>query len=89
MKTIFLALLFTTPIFAALPPFAQTEREIRVIINSKELQQFIPYSDVFEKLTKTEEGYLITTNKREVRAVVHYSNESRVGPAEFSIEFLK
>ncbi len=89
MRTIFLALLFTTPMFAALPPFAEAEREIKMIIKSKELHQFIPYSDAFEKITKTDEGYLITTNKREVRVVVHYSKESHIGPAEFTIEFLK
>ena len=89
MKLICLACLFVMPMFAALPPFAQAEREIKAILESKQLPEFSPFSDIFEEISKTDDGYLITTNKREVHVIIHYSKTSRVGPAEFTLEFVK
>jgi hypothetical protein len=89
MKLVLLATLIAANAFALLPPFAQAERELKEILNYPELHEFIPYSDVFEEIAKTEEGYLIKTNKREVRVIVHYKENSKIGPLEFSIEFVQ
>ncbi len=89
MRFICLALLFVTPIFAVLPPFAEAKKEIKMILESDELAKYIPYGDVFEQIIKTDEGYLITTNKREVRVLVHYSKEHKIGPSKFTLEFEK
>jgi hypothetical protein len=89
MKIVLFATLIAVNAFALLPPFAQTERELKEILNYPELHEFIPYSDVFEEIVKTEEGYLIKTNKREIRVVIHYKENSKIGPAEFSIEFVQ
>ncbi len=88
MKGILLALLLAANAFAVLPPFAEAERELKEILNHPELHEFIPYGDVFEEIVKTEAGYLIKTNKREVRVVIHYKENSKIGPTEFSIELI-
>ncbi|MBM3193102.1 MAG: hypothetical protein FJZ59_02570 [Chlamydiae bacterium] len=88
MKYVVFAVLILGSVFGALPPFAQTERELREILNNPKLHEFIPLSDAFEEIVKTEEGYLIKTNKREVRAIIHYKESGKIGPAEFTVEFL-
>lgn len=77
------------PLIAALPPFAQDTREIRAILDSQELYEHIPFSDCFEEISKTDAGYLITTNKRHVLVIVHTveSAERICGPRQFTLEF--
>ena len=87
MKLIWLACLFVMPVFAVLPPFAEAKREIKSILESEELAKYIPYGDVFDQIIKTEEGYLIKTNKHEIRVIVHYVKNSRIGPVEYTLEF--
>lgn len=74
-------------VLGALPPFAEAKREISAILNSSELSEFIPYGDVFESLIKTEDGYVITTNKRQIDVALYYSKNSLIGPSLFTIEF--
>ncbi len=73
--------------FCALPPFAEAKREVIAILNSPKLSEYVPYGDVFESLTKTDDGYLIITNKREVEVIIHYAKNSHIGPKQFTIEF--
>lgn len=88
MRAFFLAVLLSSPMFAVLPPFAEARREIQAIFQSEELAEFIPYGDVFEELIKIDEGYLIITNKRHVKVVMHYTPNQRIGPPKFTIEFV-
>lgn len=88
MKIVLFAVLALGSAFAALPPFAQNERELREILNDPKLHEFIPFSDALEEIVKTEEGYLIKTNKREVRVIIHYKESTKIGPSEFWVEFL-
>ncbi len=77
------------PIVAALPPFAEDAREIRAILDSPELHEYIPLSDCFEEISKTELGYLITTNNRHILVIVHNveSPQKICGPKQFTLEF--
>ncbi len=87
MKLLSVLSLFALPLFAALPPFAEAKREIKAILESEELAQFIPYGDCLEQIIRTEEGYRIITNKREVEAIIHCEESSTPGPKKFNIEY--
>ena len=88
MRAFFLAILLSAPMFGALPPFAEAKREIEAIFQNETLSEFIPYGDVFEELLKIDEGYLIVTNKRQVKVVLHYTPNERIGPPKFTMEFV-
>lgn len=74
---------------AALPPFAQSKREIEAILTSQELYQYIPSSDVLQQIVKTPTGYLIITTTRIVPVSVRYLSNRNLGPARFSVKFYK
>jgi|688.fasta_scaffold2056354_2 hypothetical protein len=74
-------------IFAALPPFAEDKRIVIEILKDEKLANFIPYGDVLVRIEKYDDGYLLTTNKRAVLAIVHYESSDRIGPRNFNIEF--
>jgi hypothetical protein len=87
MKLIAILSILAMPLCAALPPFAEAKREVKAILESEELAEFIPYSDCLEQIIKTENGYRIITNKREVEATIHYEENSNMGTKKFSIEY--
>ena len=68
----------------ALPPWAQRAREIEAILKSDELN-----GKVIEGIEKTEEGYLIHTDKGDLRALIHYTpQQKQIGPPAFEFEFI-
>lgn len=76
-------------LLGALPPFAQGKKEIEAILNSPEIDQFIPSGDMILEITKTDFGYLIITNNRSVGVIIHYQAPSKPGPVSFTIEFMQ
>ncbi len=88
MKVFCLALLLSTQLVAALPPFAEAKREIQAILESDKLSEFVPYGDVFEEIVKIDGGYLIVTNKRAVQVIVHFEKNPLIGPPKINLEFV-
>ena len=66
MKILFAAFLLTTPMFAVLPPMAQTQREIKAILDSSEFYDYVSILDTFDQIIKTEDGYLIKTTRNQI-----------------------
>lgn len=89
MKLLITAFLVTLPLFAALPPMVQAERELKAILNDPKLHEYVSTVDVFERIEKTQEGYLIVTSRHQVAVIVHYLEPKAgfVGPAQFTLEF--
>lgn len=75
-------------LIAALPPFAQTNKELQAILNSKELYQYVTVNDCFKSIQKTENGYLIITEKERVIITIRYGRSHNImGPIPFTLEF--
>jgi hypothetical protein len=87
-KTIFGVLLFgTQAVFAALPPLAQSEREIQAILTSQEGYRLLGGADPIEQISRVEKGYLISTRHKELKVDINYVKTDRIGPQEFTLFF--
>lgn len=90
MKKYILAVFFgcIAPCVAALPPFAQSKKEIEAIFNSAEINQHIPQEETILQFTKIDNSYLVVTNTyRSILIDVHYLPSQKVGPVAFTLEF--
>ena len=89
MKTILTMLLLTSGsmVFAALPPLAQSEREIQAILSSRESYDLLGGANPIEQIIRMENGYLIITARKEMKVDVIYVNTGKIGPAEFKLQF--
>lgn len=81
------AILFTLHVQAALPPLYQGIKEIQAILESAELAQKLPSGDVIEEIKRTDTGFSITTNKRELQVHVTYVKTGKIGPDDFTLRF--
>lgn len=72
--------------FAALPPLAQSEREIKAILDSHETYQLLGGAEPIDQIVRTENGYLLITAHKELLVDIHYL-PAKIGPAEFELSF--
>lgn len=72
---------------AALPPFAQSVRELDAILNGEEIKNYVPVGDMILQITRTPPGYILITNKRIVLIDVIYCPDSGIGPVKFKLIF--
>jgi hypothetical protein len=84
---LFTSLLSFLPIEGLLPPLYEGIKELQTLLASPLLAQKLQAGDVIEKIEKTEKGYKVTTNKRELEITLHYSSDHKIGPADFTLEF--
>lgn len=84
-----LALCLSPTIFAALPPFAQSKREILAILNSNELAQYFNSAEAIKSIKHYESSYTVSSNKKEIVIDIIYpeSTERKAGPIEFELLF--
>lgn len=72
---------------ALLPPVWQGVAEVKAILNSKELNQYLDSGDILEGITKHEDGWLISTNRSQVFVKVAPEPQNMPGPEKFHLEF--
>lgn len=87
MKKIALILLSMTTLQAALPPLAQSSREIKEIVSSPELYQKLGGAQGIESIFKVEGGYQVFTRDHSIYVKVNYLPSQQPGPAKFALEF--
>lgn len=89
MKSICFALaFFASSLFGALPPLAQSSKEIQAILADPRLQEQLGSAEVIHEIIRTNGGYVVMTQSYSMRVDVHYSNEPRrIGPVSFHLEF--
>ena len=75
--------------FAALPPLWQGVEELKVILADKRLGDYLDAGDVITAIKKTEEGWIIITNKKRVTVNLTYEKSSKPGPVQFRISFFE
>ncbi|MBM3199070.1 MAG: hypothetical protein FJZ58_07470, partial [Chlamydiae bacterium] len=88
MKTLMVcSFLWVLPCFALLPPLYQGVQEVEKILHSSDLA---PYAgESLCTIEKTNEGYLVETNKHSLWFIVTKLPSSQIGPMPFSISLQK
>lgn len=90
MITALVAMLLTTQcVFAALPPLAQSLKELKAILNSDEVADSLGMAEPIIEISRTEEGYLIRTQSQKLSVDVIYKSSKIIGPVPFDLKFHK
>lgn len=90
MKRLLLAaFLLQGSLFAALPPYGQSVRELQSLVTDNQLYQILGDSEMIQDIVKTDQGYAILTKNVYIRATIHYSPEVKIGPVAFTFSFEK
>jgi len=71
-------------LFGLLSPLAQSEKEIRAILESASA---IPAGEVIQSIVRTEGGYSVATSHYTVQVGVEYFPNKRPGPVPFELHF--
>ncbi len=74
--------------FSALPPLAQSIKEMQAILADSRLYHSLGSPEMIQEFVRTEEGYLITTQHYTLQVNVKYlRGQHRIGPVQFELEF--
>jgi hypothetical protein len=88
MRTLLFALLIaSSPTYAALPPLAQSAREIKAILEAPETFDLLTGAEPIEQIARTKNGYLLVTKHRELLVDIEYLPMEKMGPAKFKLIF--
>ena len=88
MKMI-IAVLFAIGAHAALPPLAQSAREIQAILTDPKTYQILGSAEQIQEVRKTDTGYLVVTKNYQLQVDVRYGGGDRIaGPVHFELEHL-
>lgn len=86
-KKIALLLLTISSLQAALPPFAQSSKEVKAILADPRLYQTLGGAHVISEIQRVEGGYVVFTAANKVLVKVNYLPSQMPGPARFELEF--
>lgn len=90
MKKFFLTIFFVLGVissYAALPPFFQSSKEIKSILNDQRTYEKLTSGDLILEVKKVEGGWMVTTNHHELFVEVNYIPPQHPGPVEFDLLF--
>ena len=74
-------------LFAALPPLAQSSREIQALVADSRIHTLLGSAEAIEEIIRTASGYVVMTKKNLLRVDVEYQSASRPGPVPFKLHF--
>ena len=90
MKKIwFGCLLISSSLFAALPPLAQSTREMQALLADSHLQDWLGSAEMLQEIVRADGGFVVVTQNYSMKVDVHYLPAKRIGPAQFQFEFQK
>jgi hypothetical protein len=75
--------------FAALPPMAQSSKELQAVLRSDFLRSEEMTAEAIVKIEKTDEGFIMETTHFIIPILIHYVPRDGAGPSLFDVEFLK
>jgi hypothetical protein len=87
MKKFALLLLSLTSLQAALPPLAQSSREIKAIVEDARLFQSLGGQETISQIVRIEGGYEVYTQSQAIQVFVHYLPPVNKGPIPFELQF--
>ena len=80
-------LLCSNVVFAALPPLAQSSREIHAILESSKTYELLGGAEPIEEILHNKSGYLLITTRQQLQVDIHYLPSDKMGPTPFKLEF--
>ncbi len=85
----FLFVLFASTAFAALPPLAQSRRELQAVLADNRFYNSLGSAEMIQEIIRTNEGFLIFTQNYSMHVDVKYGGGDRrvIGPIHFELEF--
>jgi len=87
-KIFFLLAIFYSAAHAALPPMAQSIREIEAILSDPQLYQILGSAEMIQRIEQIEHGhYIVLTRNHSLQVTLNFIPLGHPGPAKFSIEF--
>lgn len=91
MKTFILGLasFFTLATYAdaALPPYYQSTKEFRALLDSNQLTNILGSGEAIRSITRDDKGFIIQTTKYKLRVDVVFDAMDHPGPAKFHLAF--
>lgn len=89
MKKLFFILIASAS-FAALPPLAQSTRELQAVLSNTQFYQNLGSAELIKDIIRTEQGFLVLTQNYAMRVDVKYGgrgDQKLAGPVPFELEF--
>ncbi|KAF3363324.1 hypothetical protein PHSC3_000078 [Chlamydiales bacterium STE3] len=83
------ALLFTANGDALLPPLWESVAQIKTVLDSTELKNYLESGERIESLSRSDEGFIIITNASTIRAIISPEPQHYPGPAKYHVHFEK
>jgi hypothetical protein len=81
-------ILASSHVLAALPPMAQSAREIRAILDDPHMHEQLGSAERIHEIVRNESGYLVKTDHYTLQVdVIYGGTERRIGPIQFRLEF--
>jgi len=89
MKKLFFTLLASSTAFSALPPLAQSTRELQALLADSRFYQSLGSSEMVKDIIRTESGYLVLTQNYAMKVDIKYGGGDKrvIGPIHFELEF--
>lgn len=88
MKRLFFVLLASTT-FAALPPLAQSMRELQALLSDERFYDSLGSAEMVKDIIRTEEGFLVLTQHYAMKVDIKYGGGDKkiIGPIQFELDF--
>ena len=74
-------------VLAALPPLAQSIREIQTMVGDSELYTRLGSGETIQDIVRTESGYIVRTSHYLLHVDVEYKMAKHPGPTPFQLRF--
>ncbi len=84
---LFLILLVSANLSAALPPYYQGVCEMQAVLSDTRLSELLGSSERVLSLAKSEDGYIVMTKSRLLLVDIMYLSGHGIGPAHFDLRF--
>jgi hypothetical protein len=89
-RSIFLAAMsLTFGMFGALPPFAQSVKELKALVSDPRLQELLGSGEEIREIVKTDSGYAVMTRTRFLKVDVEVKSLGHPGPVPFELHFFQ
>jgi hypothetical protein len=85
----FACMTLTFGIFGALPPFAQSVKELKALLSDERLEELLGSSEGIREIMKTDSGYAVVTYSRFLKVDVEYKSLGHPGPVPFEFHFFE
>jgi len=81
------AIVYIASINALLPPFYESVKEYKALLDSPELSNYISAGEAIEVIERKQNVFFIRANKKNLKVDIVYDPQNHPGPAKFHFVF--